>query len=300
MDFQVLNMLSEIECLVDERYTVSESPLWEPGRGWLFWTHNTSYDVHAMDIASRARHVWHFEGLAGSLGLARSGRLVVAHGNQISLMDIETGSQELLAQIELPPAVWKFNDGKVGPDGAFWVGTMAHAEPKRLPAASLYRVSADGRVETKIDGGIMVSNGLAWSPDGTRMYHSDSQGMWIDIWDFDAQTGEISNRRRFAEPDRKQGLPDGAAIDIEGYYWSGAFSACAFNRFAPDGTLAGKYPVPAACSMPCFGGDDMQTLFFTSLSEAVRPEEVAHCPQTGGVFMARSQVAGLKIDLFAD
>ncbi len=159
---------------------------------------------------------------------------MVAHGNMISLMEIDAGAREQLAEVEFPASVWNLNDGKVGPGGAFWVGSMAYAEPERLPAASLYRITADGQVETKIDGGIMVSNGLAWSPDGTRMYHSDSQGMWIDIWDFDTGTGEISNRQRFAESDRIEGLPDGAATDADGYYWSGAFSACSFNRFAPE------------------------------------------------------------------
>jgi sugar lactone lactonase YvrE len=293
-------MLSEIECLVAERFGVGESPVWDGARNRLYWTDNTSGNVHAIDLATRERHVWTFDGLVGSLGLARSGRLVVAWADTVSYLEPDTGARETLVSVDLPPSVWKFNDGKVGPDGAFWVGTMARRGPDRGPTAGLYRIGAGGTAELKIGGGILVSNGLAWSPDGARMYHSDSQGLWIDIWDFDTEDGEIGFRRRFATLTRAQGFPDGAASDVEGHYWSAGFSACSFNRFRPDGTLADKIPVPAACSMPCFGGGDMRTLFFTSLSDHVTPEEVAHAPLTGGVFMARSQVAGLPVPLFAD
>jgi len=293
-------MLSDIECLVAERFGVSESPVWDGARDRLYWSDNTSGNVHAIDLVSRRRLVWRFDGLIGSLGLARSRRVVVAHGDTVSLLDPDSDAREVVARVPLPASVWKLNDGKVGPDGAFWVGAMAKRGPARRPVASLYRVSPDGGVATVIEGGILVSNGLAWSPDGARMYHSDSQGMWIDVWDFDRAAGAIGNRRRFAEPSRADGLPDGAATDIEGHYWSAGFTACAFNRFAPDGTLASKIPVPCACSMPCFGGADMRTVFFTSLSDHVTAEEVADCPLTGGVFVARAAVAGVPVPKFAD
>jgi sugar lactone lactonase YvrE len=293
-------MLSDIECLVAERFGISESPVWDGARDRLYWTDNTSGHVHAIDLASRERHMWTFPGLVGSLGLTRSGRLLVAWDSEITRLDPDTNARETLASMSFPPAVWKLNDGKVGPDGAFWVGAMAKRGPARRPVASLYRVSPDGGVATVIEGGILVSNGLAWSPDGARMYHSDSQGMWIDVWDFDAGAGTIANRRRLATLTREKGFPDGAATDIEGHYWSAGFTACAFNRFAPDGTLASKIPVPCACSMPCFGGADMRTVFFTSLSDHVTAEEVADCPLTGGVFVARAAVAGVPVPKFAD
>jgi sugar lactone lactonase YvrE len=295
-----LNM-HNLQCLVEARCGVGESPLWDGENNRLFWTDNTTDEVHCLELATRARRVWHFGDLVGSLGLTTGGRLIVAAGNRIILFDLRNGRRDLLAKIDFPPGVMKLNDGKVGPDGAFWVGSMAERAPKRAPVASLYRVTGDGRVEEMIAGGIMVSNGLAWSPDAKTMYHSDSQGGWIDVWDFDVATGAIGNRRRFRDHDReKEGAPDGAATDIEGAYWSAGFSAGCFNRIAPDGTLIERVSVPAAPTMPAFGGEDMKTLFFTSLTAHVSADFNAKYPLNGSVFMTRVDVAGLPVARFLE
>lgn len=290
----------KIECLVEARFGVGESPVWDGPNNRLLWSDNTTGDIHAIDLATRDRRVWTFDGLIGSLGLARSGRWVVAVDNRIVLFDSESGALEDLAEIRFPDGVDKLNDGKVGPDGAFWVGSMAKREPVRRPVASLYRVTADGTVEEKVAGGIQVSNGLAWSPDGERMYHSDSRGGWIDVWDFDAASGRISDRRRLRMHSPEDGAPDGAAMDVDGIYWSGGFSAQCLNRIAPDGSLAERIPVPAPVTMPCFGGPEMKTLFFTSLREHVGPEVIDKFPLSGSVFMAEAPVAGVPVPLFAD
>jgi sugar lactone lactonase YvrE len=177
---------------------------------------------------------------------------------------------------------------------------MAVPEPDRRPVASLYRVAADGSAEEKIMGGIKVSNGLAWAADGHTMYHSDSRGGWIDAWDFDAATGAIANRRRLRQHTPEDGAPDGAATDVDGAYWSAGFSAQCFNRIAADGSLIEKLPVPAAPTMPCFGGPDMKTLFFTSLTAHVSAEVNARYPLNGSVFSARVDVAGVPVARFAD
>jgi sugar lactone lactonase YvrE len=293
--------MDKLECLVEARFGVGESPLWDGENNRLFWTDNTTDEVHCIDLKTRARRAWHFGDLVGSLGLTRSGRLLVAAGSRVILFDLRNGRRDLLAKIDFPPGVMKLNDGKVGPDGAFWVGSMAERAPKREPVASLYRVTGDGKVEEEISGGILVSNGLAWSPDAKTMYHSDSQGGWIDVWDFDVATGAISNRRRLRDHDRvKDGAPDGAATDVEGAYWSAGFSAEYLNRIAPDGTLIERIDVPAAPTMPCFGGEDMKTLFFTSLTAHASAAVNAKYPQNGSVFMARIDVAGVPVAQFAD
>lgn len=296
-----MNGMRDLECLVEARFGVGESPVYDGENHRLFWTDNTTDTVHGMDLRTRARRAWHFGALVGSLGLTRSGRLLVAAGNRVILFDLRNGRRDVLAEIAFGPGVMKLNDGKVGPDGAFWVGSMATRLPKREPVASLYRIAGDGRVEEKIAGGILVSNGLAWSPDAKTMYHSDSQGGWIDAWDFDPANGAIANRRRLRDHDRStDGAPDGAATDAEGAYWSAGFSAECLNRIAPDGTLIERIPVPCAPTMPCFGGADMRTLFLTSLTEHASAEVNARYPLNGSIFMARVEVPGLPVARFED
>ena len=292
--------MANFECLVESRFGVGESPLWDAANHRLLWSDNTTDEVHALDLSTRGRQVWHFGELIGSLGLTRSGRWLVALGNRVLVFDPATDRSDVLVEIALPAGVAKLNDGKVGPDGAFWVGSMAEREPHRRPVASLYRVTPDGQVEEKIAGGIKVSNGLAWSPDGQTMFHSDSRGGWIDAWDFDPATGSIDNQRRLREHAPEDGAPDGAATDMDGAYWSAGFSAQCFNRIAPDGKLLEKIPVPAAPTMPCFGGDDMKTLFFTSLTDHVSDEINARYPLNGSVFMTRVETAGVPVNSFPD
>jgi sugar lactone lactonase YvrE len=129
------------------------------------------------------------------------------------------------------------------------------------------------------------------------MYHSDTRGPWIDVWDFDPPTGAIANRRRFADVPNAEGRPDGGALDLEGVYWSAGSGMGVINRFAPDGRLIEKVamPVPNA-TMPCFAGD---SLFITS----ARPKDEAQrreFPAGGGLFVMPVAVRGVPIGRFAD
>ncbi len=115
----------------------------------------------------------------------------------------------------------------------------------RQKIAALYRVTADGRI-TKQQDGIAVSNGLAWSPDGRIMYHSDSTAGVIEAWDFDPTTGSRTGHRILATLTSDDGRPDGAATDADGNYWSAGPSAGCLNCFSPAGELLRKWAVPGA------------------------------------------------------
>jgi sugar lactone lactonase YvrE len=169
--------------------------------------------------------------------------------------------------------------------------------PAKRPIAALYRVTPDGRIEKQAEG-YGVSNGLAWSPDGRVMYHSDTRGPRIDAWDFDAATGALANRRRFATLSEAEGRPDGGATDAEGCYWSAGISAGCLNRFSPAGELLAKVamPVPAP-TMPCFAGPH---LYVTSLRNGRDPDLLARHPTMGGLFRLPAPVAGCPVGLFAD
>lgn len=293
MDFQPLN---------DVRCETGEGPTWDDRAQALFHVDIPARTVYRIDAASRTTQKWVFPSEVGSIGLADSGRLVVAVRHAVGLFDTADGKWTALAQIE-PERVrtTRTNDGKVGPDGAFWVGTMDDRDdvPKE-PIGALYRVTADGKIEKKIEG-VVISNGLAWSPDGRTMYHTDARAGWIDRWDFDPASGKIGGRKRIATMDNEGGRPDGGAADADGNYWSAGVSAHCLNKFAPDGKLLDKVQVPvAAPTMPCFGGADMRTLYVTSLRVGRTPESLAQYPLTGVTVFARAPVAGAPVTRFRD
>jgi sugar lactone lactonase YvrE len=284
------------------RCELGEGPVYDAGSNVLWYCDIPARTVHAYDLAGGPARHWKFPSEVGSLGLADSGRLVVALRHTVGLFDPVSETFDEIAHIEMESgADTRLNDGKVGPDGAFWVGTMDdRGLATREPIGALYRVAGDGSVERKVDN-VMVSNGLAWTPDGQTMFHSDSSGQWVDRWDFDSATGAIGNRKRIATLDEATGRPDGAACDAEGYYWSAGVSAARLNRIDREGTIVASYPVPvAAPTMPCFGGPDLRTLFVTSLRTGRSPEMLEKYPLTGITIMGESPVAGAPVGTFRD
>lgn len=267
---------------------VGESPVWDDRRGVLFVCDILGPSIHRIALDGSIERSWSFDRTVGSLGLAESGRLVVALGRDVVVFDTESGSIAPLATAPEPDTS-RLNDGKVGPDGCFYVGSMDDRVEKE-PVGVLYRVRGSGAIEA-VASGVTVSNGLAWSPDGKRLYFSDSRGPTIDTFAFDPQTGALSDRRRFATLDNEIGRPDGGACDSEGCYWSAGVSAGVLNRFDPDGTLVARYPTPVrAPTMPCFCGPDLTLLVITSLSAGQ-----ASTGLEGHVFIAPSPVAGTAI-----
>jgi sugar lactone lactonase YvrE len=285
--------------VLDEHFRLGESPVWDERHNVLYWVDIPTGNVHALDLGSRQHRHWHFDGPVGSMGLAESGRLVVAVAGSVYLFDPHTEHSALLAQLEPEFPKLRLNDGKVGPDGAFWVGSMDD-RPVKEEIGSLYRVTADGRAERKIDG-LKVSNGIAWSADGRTMFHSDSRGPWIDRWQFDPATGEIGQRHRIRTLTNEEGRPDGGACDMEGAYWSCGISAGCINRFDRDGKLLQRVetPVPAP-TMLAFGGKDMRTAYVTSLSDNLAERKLADHPNRGRLFAIDLGVVGAPVGRFAD
>ncbi len=285
------------ECILDLRCTVAESPVYDDRRNCLFFVDIGRSAVYRADLSGGNRVAWIFENGACSLGLARSGRLVVAGRDRVVLFDPDSGAiVRQIAAIEPERSDTRLNDGKVGPDGAFWVGTMHDVTAERRPVASLYRVLPSGAVERKVQE-IICSNGLAWSADGSVLFHSDSRAPWIDRWQFDPETGAISGRKRLVNLDEASGRPDGAAIDVGGNYWSAGVSAGVLNCFSAEGRLIKTHPFPvAAPTMPCFAGPDRKMLFVTSLRPAGSAEE----SRAGGIFVACSPAAGAVVHRFDD
>jgi sugar lactone lactonase YvrE len=278
------------------RNRLGESPVWDADKGRLLWCDIEEAAVMAADPKGGITDRWTFPGKVGSFGICESGRLVVGVAREVLLFNPADGARRLLCALPDEPEVNRLNDGKVGPDGAFWVGTMDD-RPVREPRGTLYRITADGKAEKKLTG-MTVPNGLAWGPGGKTLFHSDSRGRWIDAYDFAPATGAWSNRRRIvADLAEEAGRPDGGACDVEGCYWSAGVSAGVLNRFSPEGKLKEtvKLPFPAA-TMPCFGGEDMKTLFVTSLVEAVETPN----PDSGRIAVLRVAVAGVPVGKFAD
>jgi sugar lactone lactonase YvrE len=279
---------------------LGEGPTWDADNDRLIWTDIEGRTLHAIRADGSGFETWLMPDRVCSLGLTSRSRLIVAFPHSVQLFEPDTGIFDMLARFDHEPAHVRLNDGKVGPDGAFWVGSMDE-RPDRQKIGSLYRVTGSGKVEVKLPNDVHVSNGLAWSPDGGTMFYSDSRAAWIDRFDFDVATGKLSNRTRIATLDDATGRPDGAACDMLGRYWSAGVSAGYLNCFDRDGALVEHIKVPvAAPTMPCFGGPDLKTVFLTSLIEGVSEERMAAHPLSGRLVTLEVGVAGAPVHLFRE
>jgi len=286
-----------VDCVLDVRNTTGESPVWSAREGALYWVDIPVGRIHRWRPADGRHDQWRVPAVVGSLGLRAAGGLVLALKTGIHLFDLDSGELTWLCHPEADLPGNRYNDGKVSPDGRFWIGSMDEAPSKRA-VASLYRIDADHR-GARMDSGVIVSNGLAWSPDGRTLYHSDSRGAAIWRRAHDPATGAIGPRELFAAVAPEQGRPDGAAVDVEGCYWSCGISAGRLNRYTPDGILIEYVPLPVSHpTMPCFGGPDLRTLYVTSLREGLCDDDLARQPQAGGLFALQPGVVGLPTSLY--
>ena len=274
--------------------TVGESPVWDSSADRLWWVDVRAPALHRSDPCTGRTDTWTMPDAIGSLALCRSGHVLVALRSGVHRFEPGSGALDRLAVPEPDRPGNRLNDGKVSPEGRFVFGSMDDGPEPKQPTGRLYSLSPDGTCATLTDG-LIVSNGLAWSPDGQILWHSDTRHDRIWCWDYDPATGRIARRREVAAPDTRVGRPDGAAVDAEGGYWSAGVSAGVLNRWLPDGTLDRSVELPvSAPTMPCFGGPGLRTLFVTSLRRA-------GCTEVDGSLVALDVgVAGVPVGLFAD
>jgi sugar lactone lactonase YvrE len=291
-----MSHLDEVELVLDARANLAEGPVWDDRSGELVWVNLMAHEVHRFDPTSGTDRVVDVGQPVGAAGLRVSDGLVLALRDGFGLI----GSDDelaLVAPTELELASNRMNDGKPDTKGRFWAGTTAFDFSRG--AGTLYRLDADLTV-TPVVAGMSLSNGLGWSPDDRLMYLIDSVDACLDVFAFDAPSGEISGRRHLVEFDNSDGLPDGMTVDAEGYIWVAMYSGAALRRFSPDGTLDRILHLPVSQPTCCtFGGPDLTDLYITTASQLRSDEELAREPTLGGIFRCRPGVAGLPANRFA-
>ncbi|MDD0840339.1 SMP-30/gluconolactonase/LRE family protein [Curvibacter sp. HBC61] len=303
--------------LSPERDALGESPFWHPTEQRLYWVDIPGQAVLRQDPVTGWRERWDLPSEPGCIAPARAGGLVIALRDGMYRARDWGGPLHCLVRFTHDPRTTRFNDGKCDPLGRFWGGTMY--EPRDRCQGELYSLDARGgrRPEVQLQAlNNVVSNGLAWSPDGRTLYWAHTAAHRIDAWDWNAGANVLTRHRVFAQwpgkPDgyraddwagaaRYGGRPDGAAVDAEGCYWSAQFEGGRLLRLAPSGECLAQLPLPARCpTMPCFGGPDGRTLYVTTASKG-RPEgELAHWPENGRVLVARVEVPGLPVNFFEE
>jgi len=286
---------TEFEVAVASAAQLGEGPRWDAATQTLLWVDIPARLVHRYDPASGANTTQQTADVV-SLALPRQrGGVVIGLPDGLHLLDRERSP--LVAAIEPGQIGTRTNDGACDAAGRLWVGTMALDE--RSPVAGLYRVDAYLGVTTVLTG-TTISNGLGWSPSGTSFYFIDSPTRRIDMFDCDAASGALENRRPLAAVEVEGAVPDGLTVDAEGGVWVALHGGWGLRRYSPDGDLVAEVRLPVArVTSCCFGGDDLRDLYVTTRRDGLSDAEVAQQPLSGALLCLDVGVAGLPTDTFA-
>lgn len=283
-----------IERIGAMRCEVGESPVWHAGEGALYWTDIPRRMLWRWRADAGAVEQWALPEMAGSIAITDDDGILLAMESGIYRVPRPDaggplGECTLLARVSHPRGDMRFNDGRCDPCGRFIAGTMVLDTTLAMPVGTLMRFDAHAGLTALVDG-LIVSNGLAFSPDGRTMYLSDSHASRQIVWafDYDIDTGEPHRRRVFVDMIVHAGRPDGAAVDADGCYWICGNDAGVVHRFTPAGKLDRSIEVPVAKPAMCaFGGAHLDTLFVTSIVQAGDP-------LSGAVFALDPGVTGLR------
>ncbi len=285
------------DVVIDAAATLGEGPVWDEEQQRLLWVDILPGLVHRFDPATGSDDTFGVGKPVGSASLRRAGGLVLAVEDGFALLDPGWQRLEQVAVIDHagPPA--RFNEGKCDPAGRFLAGTMAYDQTPG--AGSLYRLDP-GLAVTKLLDGVTISNGLAWSADGTTMYYIDTPTQGVDAFHYDIETGRLANRRRVVDIPAAAGLPDGMTIDSDGCLWVALYGGSAVHRYAPDGHLDATVYFPATnITCPVFGARGFDQLYVTSARDGLDERQLAAQPHAGAVFAVDVGARGLPGRRFA-
>jgi D-xylonolactonase len=254
-----------LEIVADEQNRYGESPCWDAVAGRLLWVDNFSGELYSHVPAARTTtHVASRLPL-NAVAVNHDGRLVIAGAEGIFLLDGARGLEPVISEHDGEQLV--FNDITVGPGGAVYGGTFHWGADGMERHGRLLMIRGDGTA-TVLDDGIALANGLGFSSDCRTLYFTDTATRTIHRYDVDAVTGRVHNRRLFVAVPTTEGLPDGLAVDGEGFVWSAQWYAGQVVRYDPDGCVERRLAVPAQqVSSIAFGGADLADLYITSAGE---------------------------------
>lgn len=276
----------DVDVVIDMHARLGEGPLWDHRTGVVAWVDILAGLVHITEPVTGVTTSIPVGTEVGALALNDDEGYLLA--TRSGFAELEGARVETLNEV-LTAEGQRMNDGALDPVGRFVAGSITD---DRSPTGALYVRDVDGSVRT-LFGGVTVSNGLAWSATGDRMYYVDSALQGIDVMDYDLDEGVVSDRRRLVSIPEADGTPDGMTIDAEGCLWVAFWGGGVVRRYSPSGELIGEVELPVPRITSCaFGGPNLDRLFITSAAVGATPDDPPR-PHDGALFVVEPDCTGV-------
>ena len=288
-------MNAPVELIADYNNVCGEGPIWDFRNTSLLWVDQDNPGLFRFNPSVGSVEVLDRKTQITGIGLNADGGYVAAGHRGLFLWRDSDTQYSIVTEHERQPLV--LNDIVAGPDGRIYGGTVYWDDSGMQKTGCLYRFENDGSVSAE-DEGILLSNGLAFSPDDSTLYLSDSGARTIFCYDCRPVTGELTNKRSLTTFLPEEGIPDGITVDSEGYIWCALWYGGKVVRLDPDGlrNLEISLPVRQVSSV-MFGSEDMHDLYITSAGEywpsrLQPPGFDTSMPMGGALYRVRVDVAG--------
>lgn len=273
-----------IQPVTSHRSELGEGPLWSPDNQSILWLDIIKGIIHEYYPESGTYRNLEAGEMIGAIAWCANGKLIAALQSGFAFIDRENGKIQRITDPESHLTNNRFNDGKCDPAGRFWAGTM-HLE-ERPHGGNLYRMDPDLSVHLMIPK-VSVSNGLAWHADGRKFYYIDSPTRLVKAFDFNPETGDLSNPKDIIHFRETEGFPDGMTIDAENKLWIAHWGGWQVSRWDPEtGKKLLQIDLPVEKVTSCvFGGAELKDLYVTTASIGLKDSELNHQPFAGHLFV---------------
>ena len=296
--------MKKVELYNDCKNLLGEGITWSVDQENLYWLDVViPSKLFQLHLPTNKLSTFIMPEMISSISIRSKKDLIIA--SQYGVYNYNLTSNNFTRLIETEPLL-KFNrsnDGASDIKGRFWFGTMQNnldEEGNDIPitkhSGSLYRLDIDLTLD-KIESNLGIPNTFIWNPDNTKFYFTDSMEEIIYSYDFDEESGEITNKTKFATFNR--GIPDGSTMDSEGFVWNCRWGGSCVVRFDPLGRVDRVLEVPIANVTNCvFGGKDLKTLFITTARQGLSKEYVTKNPYAGSLFAIDLSIKGIEDNNF--
>ena len=273
--------------LLTTGYGLIEGPTWWDSHGLLF-SDVINGGVYLLGPENKTKVILkHRKGIGGIVLHEKDGMIV--GGRNLSYKSFAGDNSRVLLDLDVTNEAVGFNDFTTDEMGRVYVGSLGFVvfdggDPK---PGHLHMIDLDGSIHTLSDG-VMLTNGLGFSPDNKNLYHSDARDGVVRVYDV-LDGGRLSSWRPFVYT--KDGHADGLAVAEDGSVWIAMAYGSRVDVFEPDGTLRRSLPVPLPMvTSVCFGGPDLCDLYIVTGSRG-GPNE--NC---GSIYKVRVDVPGLPLE----
>lgn len=288
---------AEVRLLVDCKNLLGEGVMWNTEEQRVYWTDVYGKRLFRCNAEGNELESFELPEKMASFAFDPNGDLLAAFASGLFRFQPGSGRCERLTEFEPEQAATRLNDGRCDRAGRFVVGGCHEGFYNPVSSVLSYAASSQSATSSKpatLLRDVALTNGIAFSVDGRRMFFSDSESLVYHCFDYEPETGELGEPQVFATVPRGEGFADGACVDASDRLWSSRYYGGCVQQYNPDGSLGIRVEVPTRCvSCVCFGGPQLDTLFITTGRKDLSDKQLASEPQAGGLFCVKPGARGL-------